>query len=499
MKPSQRRRDDKVPEQRRNVFSLEAIRDWVDAPGELISWDPSPATLAKVKEAPVADVPASYQQAQHLRAYREHAARGTEMARLTIPTWDIQGRCDIRAMTHVINAYLRRHDTYRSWFEFGDGDRVVRRTLRNPRDIKFVATEHGEKTSAQWREHILATPSPLQWDCFRFGIIQRADHFTFYMSIDHLHVDAMFLGLAFAELHMMYAALVGGGAPIPLPEAGSYDEYCVRQRQFTSALTLDSPQVRQWVTFAQGNGGTLPRFPLPLGDPSVPCEGGLLSVQLMDEEQSNRFESACTDAGARFIGGVFAAAALAEHELTGAETYYVITPTSTRSTHAEMMTTGWFTGTVPITVPVTAMSFAAMARAAQASFDSGLGLAHVPFDRVLELAASERGLRKPESGVPMISYLDATLAPLSSAICVEWKGLNGKIYSELGAAHQIGMWVNRFGNGTSVTVAFPDNPSAHESVTRYIEAMRSVFVRVAEGRGELAPVSGLVELDLKTA
>ena len=480
------------------MFALEGIHDWVDAPGELISWAPSPATVAKVADAPVADVPASYQQAQHLRSYREHAARGTEMARLTIPAWNIPGRCDIRAMTYVINAYLRRHDTYRSWFEFTDGDDVVRRTLQNPHDIKFVATKHGEKTAPEWREHILATPSPLQWDCFRFGLIQRADHFTFYMSVDHLHVDAMFMGLAFVEIHMMYNAVAGGGAPIRLPEAGSYEDYCVRQREFTSALTVNSPQVQKWITFAQANNGTLPRFPLPIGDPSVPCEGDLLTVLIMDEEQSNRFESACTDAGARFVGGVFAAAALAEYELTGSPTYSVITPTSTRSTHAEMMTTGWFTGTVPVSVPVTATSFTATVRAAQASFDSGLELAHVPFDRVLELAATEAGVRPPEPGVPMISYLDATLAPLAPAVVAEWNGMNGKIYSELGAAHQVGMWFNRFGTGTSVTVAYPNNPIARESVTRYVEAMKHVFGVVAEGRGELAPAK-LADLDLKPA
>ncbi len=57
------------------------------------------------------------------------------------------------------------------------------------------------------------------------------------MSVDHLHVDAMFMGLAFVEIHMMYAALAGGGAPIALPEAGSYEDYCVRQREFTDSLT----------------------------------------------------------------------------------------------------------------------------------------------------------------------------------------------------------------------------------------------------------------------
>jgi len=453
--------------------------------------------LAKVQEAPVSPVPASYQQDQHLRSYREHAARGTEMARLTIPAWNIPGRCDIRAMTHVINAYLRRHDTYRSWFEFDENDRVVRRTMRSPRDIKFVPTRHGEQTSAEWREHVLATPSPLEWDCFRFGLIQREDHFTLYMSLDHLHIDGMFMGLAFVEIHMMYAVLVEGGAPIPLPQAGSYDDYCLRQRRSTAALTLDSSQVRRWMTFAEGNNGSLPQFPLPLGDPSVPCEGDLLTVQMMDEEQTQRFESVCTDVGVRFIGGVFAVAALAEYELTGADTYYVISPTGTRTTPGDMLTTGWFTGTVPITVPINAASFADTARAAQRSFDSDIDLAHVPFDRVLELAGGR--LRAPEPGVPMLSYLDATVPPLSPAIVCEWNGLKGKLYSELGAANQIGMWVNRFGKGTSVTMAFPNNPIARESAIRYLEAMRSVYVRVAEGRGESARVGDRANLDLNPA
>jgi hypothetical protein len=39
-----------------------------------------------------------------------------------------------------------------------------------------------------------------------------------------------------------------------------------------------------------------------------------------------------------------------------------------------------------------------------------------------------------------------------------------------------------------VTVVFPNNPVARESVTRYVEAMKSVYVRVADGRGAAAPL-----------
>jgi len=457
------------------------IDDWVPGAGSVVCWHASSKALAKARQAPISAVPASYQQAQHLRRYCEHAARGLDLSRLGIFTWDIAGRCDIRAMTYVINAHLRRHDTYRSWFEYKDAEQIVRYTIADPADIQLVPVEHGQMTTAEFRDHISA-PHPLQWDCFRFGVIQGADHFTFYASIEHLHADPMLMGVAFVEIHMMYTALVGGAAPIQLPQAGSYDDYCVRQHRYTSALTLDSPQVRAWIEFAENNDGTLPYFPLPLGDLSVPCSGDLLTVTLMDEQQTQRFESACIAGGARFSGGVFACAALVEHELTGAETFHVITPTDTRRTPTESMTTGWFTGLVPITVPVTAASFGDTARAAQASFDSRTNLAHVPFDRVVELAPPELGLRRPQPGNLVLSYLDASVAPLSAVARSQLGGLNFRGYHEGRVSHQVSVWVNRFEKETTVTVLFPNNPVARESVARYLAAMKSMYVRVADDR-----------------
>src|SRR5262249_41036882 len=151
------------------------------------------------------------------------------------------------------------------------------------------------------------------------------------------------------------------------------------------ALTLSSPAIRRWVDFFESNDGALPSFPLPLGDTSLLGAGDVVSLRLMDAEQTARFEAACTAAGARFSGGVFACAALTEYELPGVDTYYAVTPTSTRSTPAEFVTSGWFIGHIPLVVPVSP-SFGETARCAQAAFDSSTELAKVPFERVLELA-----------------------------------------------------------------------------------------------------------------
>ncbi|WP_164478388.1 condensation domain-containing protein [Mycolicibacterium stellerae] len=467
-------------------IAVETIHAWEPPPGSVVTWAPSPASLAKVRAAPISAVPPSYMQAQHLRGFKKHAAHGLHMSRLCIAAWDIPGRCDVRAMSYIVTAHLRRHDTYHSWFECGDldddgGAEITRHTVNRPADITLVPTKHGEMSPQQWREFLLSTPSPLQWDCFRFAIIQYADHFTFCVSVDHLHVDAMFMGSIFAEVHMMYEALAKGAAPVALPDAGSYAAFCVRQQIYTSSLTAESPPVRAWLDFASVNQGTMPSFPLPTGDLKPGCAGALMTVPLLDEQQMNRFEDACVSAGARFSGGVFACAALTHYELTGEDTYYAITPHDTRTGPAEYMTTGWFTGMIPITVPVSPAYFGATARAAQVSFDSGAELALVPFDTVLRLAPDELGLHRPNIGFPMLSFLDAGLPPLSAMIDSALLGLNAKVYGDGDYPAQVCMWVNRMKTETSVTIFYPDNPVAHESVTEYVSVLKSVYARAAAG------------------
>jgi mycolipenoyl-CoA---2-(long-chain-fatty acyl)-trehalose mycolipenoyltransferase / long-chain-acyl-CoA---trehalose acyltransferase len=469
--------------------AIGAIDEWVPSPGTVVSWHPSSASREKARQAPISPVPASYIQAQHLRGYCEQVARGLDYSRLLIVTVDMPGRCDVRAMSYVVNAHLCRHDTYRSWFEYKDPEHIVRRTMPDAADIDFVPTEHGEMTPAEMRHLVVSTPNPLQWDCFSFGAIQRPNGFTFYVSIDHLHMDAMFVAVAVMEFYTMYTALVGGSAPIELPQAGSYDDFCVRQRQYTSALTVESPEVRAWTQFAENNNGSFPDFPLPLGDPSVPCAADMFTVTLMNTQQTAQFESACIAAGARFIGGVLACAALAEHELTGAETYYGLTPSDTRSTPADFMTAGWFTGLVPITVPVGATSFGAAARVAQASFDSGPGLANVPFYRVLELSP---WLTWPRPNFPVVNFFDSGAPPLSVLLTSQLDPMHLGIYSDGRYSYQMSIFVVRLEEETAVSVLYPKNAVARESVARYLAVMKTVYARVADGGGA-APLKNVAQ------
>ncbi|MCV7277730.1 condensation domain-containing protein [Mycolicibacter arupensis] len=459
-------------------LALGTLSDWEPEPGPTVVWQPSAAALAVAQAAPVNAVPASYMQEQHIRGYIDQTAVGLDYSRLMVLSCDMAGRCDRRAIDYIINAHVRRHETYRSWFEHADDGRLIRHVIDDPADIQLVAVDHGELTLPQVRELLNETPDPLQWDCFRFGIIQGKSHFTFFASIDHVHVDAAVAGVTLMELYFMYNALVAGGAPLELPAAGNYSEFCIRQHQFTSALTLESPEIAAWRSFAESNGNTLPGFPLPLGDPTQPCPAAMVTVSMLGEKQTVDFETVCTDAGARFIGGVLACCGLAQQELTGKGTYYGLTPRDTRRSPDDDLTLGWFTGLIPITVEVGDSSFADAATSAQVSFDSGRTLADVPYQRVRELVPT---LDKPPPNFPVVNFLDAGAAPLSALIAAGLDDLNIGVYSDGRYSYQMSVYVIRVGEETAATAVFPDNPQAHESVARYLAVLKSVLERVAAG------------------
>ena len=460
-------------------ITIGTIDDWSPSPGVVISWHPTSAAMEKARQAPVSSVPVSYMQGQHIRGVYEQDAAGLDYSRQIIATCEVPGQCNIDAMNHALNAYLRRHDTYRSWFEYAGSGEIIRRSITDPEDIEFEPIDNGVMGAEGARKHIVDIPTPMEWGCFSFGVVQGEDHFDFYASIDHVHGDAALIGITMLEAHGMYTSLTLTGQPMALPEAGSFDDFCLKERESTADLTVDSPEVRAWIEFAENNNNTMPEFPLPLGNPHEPTIADMVGEVILDADQTARFEAACASAGVRFVGGLYACTAMAEHELTGATTYYGLTPRDTRRTSDNFTTQGWFTGLVPITVPIAATTFPEAAWAAQASFDSGLSLARVPYYRVLELAP---WLAKPHPNFPVSNFLHGGAAPLNAVLAAADMGYSNNIgiYSDGRFSYQLTIYIFRYEAGTAMAVMFPDNPTAQKSVARYIAAMKSVCERIAD-------------------
>lgn len=459
-------------------ITIGSLDEWALAPGAVIAWRPTAISQERAQYAPASSVPVSYMQRQHLQNYYDQTSAGRTFSRQIIASCKIIGKCDISAMGRALNAYLRRHDTFRSWFERTDDGRFIRHSIIDPNDIEFAPVDHGILTAAEIRAYLVTIPSPLEWGCFAFGIVQHEDSFIFFVAMDHVHGDATLIGTTILEANGMYSAF-NRNSVLSLSEAGSFDDFCVRERDYTAGLTINSPGVRAWIDFAESNNGGFPEFPLPLGDTSIRCGSDMTALPLLDAAQMGRFESACTTVGTRFVGGLFACLALVEYEFTGASTYYGLTPRDSRTGTDNFMTQGWFTGLIPITVPIAAATFSDAAWAAQASFDSGLTMARVPYYRVLELAT---WLRWPAPNFPVSNFLHGGAAPLNAILSAAEAGLAEDIgiYPDGRYSYQLTIYIFRYSGGVTMAIMHPDNPVALKSTRRYMEAMRAVCGRVAD-------------------
>jgi len=461
------------------VTDLRPLHDWSGPPAVLTLWCPSAASMESAKRAPVSPVSPSYEQEQHLHAFRACEQRHEAMARLLVVVWDEPGRCDLRAMTHVITAHLRRHDTYHSWFE-ERGAAIVRHVLTDPTGIKMEPRTLGEVRAEDWQKLIMATPSPFAWDCFRFGILQHDRGFTCFASVDHLHADATVIAFLMTEIRSAYRGVLDGEGPLQLGPPGSYLDYCASQRQRAAETTLADPEVKRWIAFLERNNGRMPAFALPLGVLEDRYHAEYMHVDILDDAVMDAFETACDAAGARAIGGLLACAALTERELAGRRRYSVVTPTTTRKSPKAFRTTGWCVGVVPIDFDVQQRAFPELALTAQRNFDERLSLAEVPIELVLELAAGLPTVGSAATGGVMLSYMDVNVPPLSAHIAREWLQANGRVYINQGIAAQVAIWLFRTQRGLSLTAAYPANEAARASMHRYVAAFAGACRQAAE-------------------
>ena len=446
---------------------------WTPGRGPVTTWTASPASREIMARAEIDPLAPSFQQAQHLRTAYEAKVSGREVPRLIMATWDIDGWCNIAAMTDAINAHIRRHDTYHSAFEV-TAESIIRRTVDNADRLEFVPTALGFLDQDAIRTLVqTATPGTLEWDCFTFGVIQKADHFTVYANVDHLHTDGTSAGLIYREINLTYRALVDGLASTLPPTAG-YRDFTARQNLQVGAMTLDSRPIKDWVDFAHDAGADWPNFPLELGDTSTGGEGGIVTVELLDGDETEEFNAACRAAGARFSGGVMACAALADHELTGAETFHGLTPSDTRSGDAQSVSVGWYASLFPVSVPIGDGNFAQMARAAQKSFDANKHLSAVSFKRLLDLASAEElGLTPSDRPSMMVSLMDFRGL-------VDAEADRFGIYLDNLSHGGINTWIVRHADQTTLTVSFPQTAEARHSVHYYIGVLRGAFTDVTE-------------------
>lgn len=204
------------------------------------------------------------------------------------------------------------------------------------------------------------------------------------------------------------------------------------------------------------------------------------TVPLFGEDEAARFEKVCRDNGGEFAGGVFAGAALAERELTDSDYYFGITPLNTRTTFEEMASVGWYVALVPVAFPIGGRaSFERTVARAQRAYENGMRLTTTTIHRVLELVPPDSGISVgPNWSNPMISYVDARDFAGSEYFDIA----RGGLYGNRAASEEALIWINRLPTETTISVIYPDNAVAHESVDRYLAALGRILRAAASER-----------------
>jgi hypothetical protein len=399
------------------------------------------------------------------------------------------------ALRHAFATFVTRHGTLLSWFE-GDVENLVQRIL-DPDDVVLAIASRGpaestrkvsERVMARFREGT----SPLAWPSFVAGAI---DHdaapgrdmgaptagFTVYYGVDHAHTDGVSIMLGVEELTDLYRRGVAGNAE-PLAPVGSYVDFSAAERELEDGLSLDSPAIAVWLSALSDAGFELPSFGLPLGlEPGETAPSTRVTAELGDAETIDAFEQVVRSAGGGMSAGMFAALASVEEELAGRERYVALNAVATRFEPIYRAAQGWFINLVPVAADLTqAPSFAQRVAVLQGSIERARIAAPVPARAVVNAvtAALPSGSGISATTVPpMVSYIDmrrfpgAELPGLDQIVALGGPGNTG----------DVSFWINRKSKRTYVMASYPDTPTAHASVTRYLTGLGEVIARTAAG------------------
>ena len=445
------------------------IRDYRPVPGAMVEFRPTPATLEAATTAPVNSGPMSYVQENHLRRIRAHQRAGRPRSPWLGFAFDLPGRLDTRAMAAALDIWVDRHRSLLSWFS-ADATGALHRHSVGSVTMTPVDVETPDDIAEHLGRRFDEGTDPFQWPPFVVVAILRAESSTIHYAVDHTHTDGVSLMMVFSELRAIYRA-VTTGTELTLPDAGSPVEAAAVERERAAELTLDSPELREWLDIWEPD--RQPSFPLDVGvRPGRLYPSAVLHLDVFDPDEADRFSRMCKAHGAGFTAGWLTALAITNHQLTGQSRYTALTVVNARHEPRWQLTQGWFINLVPVAFDVTGQAFEAVLADAQHAFDRARRLAKVPIWRVAELLPRADPQRGSVEAVPAsVSYLDFRHAPDAE----EWTTANLTGLAGPNPIGDVSLWLNRQVGVTEIQTLYPDTGVAREPVERYVLHLRRVL------------------------
>ena len=300
--------------------------------------------------------------------------------------------------------------------------------------------------------------------------------FTVIFAADHAVMDAYTQLFTIAELRELYAAAVDKREPA-LPPAGSYVDFCAGERAVTESASARERAAEEWKEFLTGADGhpAPPVFPLPIrsgaeSGSATPAEQHRaqhsLSQWLLNEKDISELGKRAKANGGSTKSALLTALKLALTELSPVSSARYIVPMHTRHEPKYMLSAGWFVGLMPVDDPLNgASSFTeAFSDTVQATKRHG-DLSVYPYAAVSDAL----GINEPPRFV--ISYVDTRFVPGADT----WGDRDRVLRSSVMSDDDVYIWLNRTGEGLNVSMRYPNNAQAEESIAAFLSRFAAII------------------------
>lgn len=403
----------------------------------------------------------------------------------TDPSWigtvfEINRQFDADAVRRTLLAWHAKHESFRTLAARDDSG--LHRFTYQPESIELTPRDAGTHDTVErvydvvsrffdstvrsdtWPHLVAATVVPTNQD--------DGPRFLLAFAADHSVMDAYSQLIAVSELDQLYDAALNGEQLATEP-APSYVDFSVAERSRAAVADHEHETTRRWESFLDTAEPRFPAFPLPndpQGDLTLPQRS--ISRWLVPAETSDAIHDHVRTLGFGMQSAVLVALTTAMHRASGADApVKFVMPMHTRT--AEYTTSmGWFVGISPLELTLAGASDLTerLQRADTASMHIRSD-AQIPFASIADLLDIESAPRF------VVSFVDVRHLPGAAQFdAVRARALRSIRYSD----DEFYFWVVRSRSGINVSVRHPNNPTATQSVERYLSEFTAVLQQLAK-------------------
>lgn len=364
-------------------------------------------------------------------------------------------------------AVIARHGTLRTAFTQHDGGLSLHELEVEPGQWVEHPVGTGQEVNDTVREVLDRHCTPLSSPSHRLCLLETALRPTVIIGSDHAHVDMWSMLVILRDL--LHALDLGSVADVG--ELGAAPAFVEHTRSLEERPAAPRDVHRRWAETIEACGGTMPIFPLPLGDPAPHAQRVEVRDVLGVDESAALAQQARED-GVSTLSEIVSAMTQVTRELVG-EPLRAVFPVHSRYDATWHDSVGWFIANSVLESPDPDP------QACAAAVREAVQLGSWPLAEVMEPWGG-----MPEApGMFAVSWLDLRRLPVR----VDSEGLDAQYVGAAVHSDGVMLWFILDDSGLHLRCRYPDTDEARRHVGGWLDAL----VRTVRARAEES-VSGLL-------